>query len=47
MNTTVMTNEVSTSGNEKLVSFAEEVMFLVKTSVVMTAMVVLLASAWV
>jgi hypothetical protein len=46
MNATTMNVEMDTIVNYKKSSFWEEAMFFVKTSVAMTAMVVLLASTW-
>lgn len=46
MNTTTINGEMDSIVNYKKLSFWEEAMFFVKTSVAMTAMVLLLSSAW-
>ncbi|MCL9776544.1 hypothetical protein [Vibrio methylphosphonaticus] len=49
MNTTAITNDIAASQSAQLPasSLASEVLFFVKSGVAMTAMVLLLASAWV
>jgi hypothetical protein len=47
MNTTVVTSKTSETFESKHSSILNEVLFFVKTSVVMSAVVLLLASAWV
>lgn len=49
MNTTTITNETSAfqTFSGKISSVASEAVFFVKTGVIMSAMILLLASAWI